>query len=88
MQVCTYILYNYTNFNSKLYSFITLAGIYILTGPLASVFVKAVKSRLSQLVGGGCVILGLGLSTLSTEPWHAYILYSVLVGKAPGRVHD
>jgi len=43
--------------------------------------VRKLGCRVTELIGGACVITGVGLSAFSTELWHAILLYSILAGK-------
>ncbi|KAF6039471.1 Mct1 [Bugula neritina] len=51
-----------------------------LFAPLASIMVKKLGCRTVEILGGCCLILGFGLSSLSTQSWHAFILFSLLAG--------
>ena len=52
-----------------------------MTGPVASVMVKKMGCRLTQLIAGFSIICGVGLSALTQEPWHAYVLFSILTSE-------
>jgi len=52
----------------------------IYTGPIASVLVKKLGCRLTEFFGGSLLLLGVGLSMLSKDLWHAIVFYSVLAG--------
>jgi len=52
----------------------------VKTGPIASVLIKKFGCRATQIFGGACVLVGIALSALSRQLWHAVILYSVLAG--------
>ena len=47
---------------------------------MVSLMVNKLGCRVTQLVGGACAVAGMALSTLTKEPWHAYVLFSVLTG--------
>ena len=61
--------------------------LFVITGPVASVLVKKLGCRITEIAGGVCLIIGIGVSSLSSEAWHAYILLSVLAGKSPVKEH-
>lgn len=52
----------------------------MVSGPVGSVLVKKFGCRIAQIIGGACLLLGIGLSALSMQSWHALILYGVLSG--------
>ncbi|KAF6024917.1 hypothetical protein EB796_016754 [Bugula neritina] len=54
-----------------------VASIFIFA-PLASIMVKKLGCRTVEILGGCCLILGFGLSSLSTQSWHAFMLFSLL----------
>lgn len=58
--------------------------VLVCLGPIASIMVNKLGCRISQMLGGTCVLLGLGLSSLSTESWHAFLLYGALSGRVGG----
>ncbi|KAF6041016.1 hypothetical protein EB796_000733 [Bugula neritina] len=55
-------------------------GVLLLFGPIASVLIKKFGCRATQILGGACILIGIALSALSRQMWHAVILYSVLAG--------
>ncbi|KAF6024918.1 hypothetical protein EB796_016755 [Bugula neritina] len=56
-----------------------VASIFLFA-PLASIMVKKLGCRTVEILGGCCLILGFGLSSLSTQSWHAFMLFSLLAG--------
>ncbi|KAF6024915.1 hypothetical protein EB796_016752 [Bugula neritina] len=52
----------------------------LIAAPLASIMVKKLGCRTVEIFGGCCLILGFGLSSLSTQSWHAFMLFSLLAG--------
>jgi len=49
-------------------------------GPVASVLVTKLGCRFTEIFGGALLLLGVGLSVLSRDLWHAIVLYSVVAG--------
>ncbi|XP_067950417.1 monocarboxylate transporter 12-like [Watersipora subatra] len=56
------------------------AGVLFLFAPVASVLVKKLRCRATEILGGLCLILGIGLSYFSSQPWHAFLLFGLLGG--------
>ncbi|KAF6020216.1 hypothetical protein EB796_021457 [Bugula neritina] len=73
---------DYFNVDLQIGSFIGTAHISVLLlfGPIASVLVKKLGCRLTEFFGGSLLLLGVGLSMLSKDLWHAIVFYSVLAG--------
>ena len=51
-----------------------------ITGPIASIILKKIGCRATQIIGGTLMVLGVGLASFATEAWHVYLLFSVLAG--------
>ena len=51
-----------------------------ITGPIASIILKKIGCRATQIIGGTLMVLGVGLASFATEVWHVYLLFSVLAG--------
>ncbi|KAF6022454.1 hypothetical protein EB796_019238 [Bugula neritina] len=55
-------------------------GVLFLFGPIASILVKKLGCRFTEILGGFLFMLGLGVSVFSQDLWHAIILYGVVAG--------
>ncbi|XP_067950601.1 monocarboxylate transporter 14-like [Watersipora subatra] len=62
---------------SSLIGTIHMATIFFF-GLISSMLVKKLGCRVTEILGGICLLLGLGLSYFSKEAWHAILLYSLL----------
>ncbi|XP_067951283.1 monocarboxylate transporter 3-like [Watersipora subatra] len=60
-----------------------LASIFLF-GPIASLFTKRFGCRAVSIFGGCCVIVGVGVSSFSTQPWHAFVLFGIVAGAGIG----
>ncbi|XP_067951169.1 monocarboxylate transporter 3-like [Watersipora subatra] len=62
---------------SSLIGTLHLAVIFFF-GPVASVLVKKLGCRVTQVCGGIFAVLGVGLTFFAVKPWHAIVFFSIL----------